>query len=258
MKILPAVTSPSKILIERNHKPGPAEYTKYANCLRWDFGFTCAFCLRHEYDISPRGRSNLGVWTAEHTIPKAGSDEGKARKNDYTVLVYCCRPCNSKRSTEQKNPTIKNAKERLLFPTDVVWSECFEVVEGVIKPKEGPNKKSAEYTARAYEINHDDKVEDRIDRQQCYLDNLGVVERGDVTISIIQGKLRSLNARARNEAVKRVAKLRRSRQKSWRALKRYRAIPAMKTTECQCETPPDFVIPPFLKDHLIDIPDDMP
>ena len=55
MKILPPQTKPPTSPIERRHRPRPVHgrqgYLKFRPCLRWDFGFTCPFCLMHESDF---------------------------------------------------------------------------------------------------------------------------------------------------------------------------------------------------------------
>jgi hypothetical protein len=54
-KILPPVTQPWPQVIVRQHKPPEAKYKTYRACLRWEFGFSCAFCLLHETDLMPCG-----------------------------------------------------------------------------------------------------------------------------------------------------------------------------------------------------------
>ena len=89
---LPAVTLPPREAIKRRHAPKKAEweggYHAYLPCLRWEFGFTCAFCLLHERDFAPEGATRLGVFTIEHMIPQKIYSKAK---NDYRNCFYACR-----------------------------------------------------------------------------------------------------------------------------------------------------------------------
>src|SRR5690349_1008078 len=99
MKILPPQTLPPNARIERRHQPegvtGRYGYRAYRACLRWEFGFTCAFCLLHEADLAPFGAEGLGVMTIEHFVP-VSVDEEKA--GEYRNCYYACRLCNQSRS----------------------------------------------------------------------------------------------------------------------------------------------------------------
>lgn len=64
MKILPPVTLPPRQPTTRRHEPkaafGAEGYQAYRACLRWEFGFTCSFCLMHEADLTG-GRAVEGL-----------------------------------------------------------------------------------------------------------------------------------------------------------------------------------------------------
>ena len=122
MKILPLQTCLPSTPIFRRHNPHPVHWTRgyreYHECLQWDFGFTCAFCLLHEADIALQGTEGLGVLTVEHLVPQS-IDETLA--NDYTNLVYACRFCNTARKT---TPRVGLGCS-LLDPTKDSWSDHF-------------------------------------------------------------------------------------------------------------------------------------
>ena len=75
MKILPPVTHPWSEKIVRRHTPrslkGAKGYQAYRPCLRWEFGFSCAFCLVHEVDLAPYPIAGSGLTQVEHFIPKS-------------------------------------------------------------------------------------------------------------------------------------------------------------------------------------------
>lgn len=62
MKILPPTTQPPLQAIERRHRPKKSRrWSDYRACLRWDFAFTCGFCLLHEVDLfGSEGGEGLG------------------------------------------------------------------------------------------------------------------------------------------------------------------------------------------------------
>jgi hypothetical protein len=70
MKILPPVTRPWREQISRRHAPkvrrGNKGFRSYAPCLRWEFGFSCAFCLCHEADLAAYGAKGSGLLQVEH------------------------------------------------------------------------------------------------------------------------------------------------------------------------------------------------
>ncbi len=61
MRTLPRQTQPPATPIERRHAPAPGRYDSFRPCLRWDFGFTCAFCLLHEADLAEHGTEGTGL-----------------------------------------------------------------------------------------------------------------------------------------------------------------------------------------------------
>ncbi len=79
MRILPESTKPSSRRIERRHGPeertGRRGYRQYRDCLGWEFGFSCAFCLLHEADVISYGVEGFGVMGVEHFTPVSSDAE---------------------------------------------------------------------------------------------------------------------------------------------------------------------------------------
>ena len=75
MRILPLQSQPPSTTVDRRHTPRPTTgrfgYQGYRACLRWEFGFTCAFCLLHESDFVEHGAEGLGLLGVEHFLPVA-------------------------------------------------------------------------------------------------------------------------------------------------------------------------------------------
>jgi len=89
MKLLPPSTKPPTQKIRRLHNPkathGRYGYRAYRACLRWEFGFSCAFCLLHEADLARQGVEGLGVTGIEHFSLASTHPESI---NDYDNCFY--------------------------------------------------------------------------------------------------------------------------------------------------------------------------
>ena len=80
--ILPPTTAP-RGPIRRVHRPkqyaGKRGYEKYRRCLRWEFGFTCSFCLLHESDfhvgLAAIPAAGSGLFTIEHLLARSTNPE---------------------------------------------------------------------------------------------------------------------------------------------------------------------------------------
>src|SRR5437868_5698501 len=96
---LPPRTTPAKARLERRHAPPRAHYATYRACVRWEFGFSCAFCLTHEADLLDHGVEGTGLTSIEHRLPQS-HDESGGSINDYGNCFYACRFCNRARGVE--------------------------------------------------------------------------------------------------------------------------------------------------------------
>ena len=168
MDIIPPVTCLPTKPIRRSH--GPADGSEgssksyyreeFRDCLRWDFGFICAFCLRHESEIMNSTKEPVGheFWI-EHFLPKAENPEFR---NKYSNNYWCCWACNFAKSLW------RNDGEPVLDPCKDAWADSFDLVGGRLVPKGGDP--IAKRTADAYDINGDrlwggSKVDSRKERE---------------------------------------------------------------------------------------------
>lgn len=162
MKILPPRIRPSASLVERLHTPKPTSgrfgYQKYRACLRWEFGFTCAFCLLHESDLAEHGTQTLALTGVEHFDPVSAQGE----VNNYENCFYTCRLCNG---TRQRAPVADQKGHRLLNPCRNVWTEHFTAApDDRLLPVLGDS--DAVYTHWVYDLDDPRKVAIRKARRE--------------------------------------------------------------------------------------------
>lgn len=158
--LLPAQITPADAALKRRHAPRSVEkdYPLFRDCLRWEFGFTCAICLLHERDLMSYGVDGWGVTQIEHLVPRShdGSLVGV-----YTNVLYVCRLCNGARSDTDLED---NQGRHLLDPTKDIWSEHFRLENDNLVPIDGDVH--AEYTADVYAVNEPRKVKLRRIRRE--------------------------------------------------------------------------------------------
>lgn len=173
MEVLPPRTRPPQTPTCQRHNPPRANwsggYRQYSSCLRWDFGFTCAFCLLHEADISLQGVSGLATFTAEHLEPQSVNEQ---KVNDYTNLAYACRFCNRARSVA---PRVAQGC-RLLDPTKDAWASYFQIKGDLLVPQ--TDDADASYTCEVYDLNDDRKVVRRASRYELLSSYIELVKEG--------------------------------------------------------------------------------
>ena len=140
MSILPPRTPLPDTPFRRRHTPGTASgrrgYERYRHCLRWEFGFTCAFCLLHESDLAVGVGDGLpaagsGQFTIEHLQPQATVP---SRRNDYSNCYYACRRCNLARTL--KYQLVSRDGAQLLDPCRVAWANHFSAGGDEYRPNE--------------------------------------------------------------------------------------------------------------------------
>ena len=254
MKILPPTTLPSKVPFSRSHDPRQAEYKggyhRYRECLRWEFGFSCALCLLHEGDLEEYGvdlaRSSK-MWI-EHIVPQS-DDPGQA--NVYNNCLWACCYCNRARSTK---PLCDEKGNRLLDPTSSAWAEHFDALDDKLVPKTG----AGEYTSIAYDLNDELKVRLRGARRE-QIEELNKqlrecsaeVER---CVVISQRLVSSRDPHDWEDAgflLRLAAKREKEIQAARAALERYCGVPLHCPTVCRCRC--ELKLPPQLADQLIEV-----
>lgn len=167
--LLPARTAPADVALTRRHDPLPIAktYSAFRDCLRWEFGFTCAICLLHERDVMQYGVEGWGAMHVEHIVPRSLD---AALVGVYSNVLYICRLCNTARSdTDQQDCQGR----RLLDPTVDVWARHFRLDADELIPCDGDVH--AEYTADVYNINDARKVKLRRRRREHVSDWLGLL-----------------------------------------------------------------------------------
>lgn len=102
----------------RAHDPKEARYEEFGPCLRWEYGFHCAFCLSFERDLIPSGGFKSRIYSAEHHKLKSVHTK---KRNEYENCHYACMYCNGARG-------ISNFSE-LLDPCADHWGNHFVVRE---------------------------------------------------------------------------------------------------------------------------------
>lgn len=148
MRLLPTETRPPQQPIELRHEPAPTQaqrgYRLFAPCLKWEFGFTCPFCLLHQADlVGPHSVEKTGLSTVEHFIPKSVRPD---LINEFENLVLACRLCNIARGVK---PLAEENGAKLLNPREEAWAEHFTLEQGQLEPQ----TPDGDYTKDAYGIN---------------------------------------------------------------------------------------------------------
>lgn len=256
MKILPAVSRPPKVAIARRHVPRAVPpstgYRKYRACLRWDFGFRCAFCLVHEIDLFKHGAEGMGLTTVEHFEPRSLAPE---LENDYANCFYACSLCNRSRSNLPRlSPT---SAARLLDPTVDEWGSHFRIYNDSLLP-EGSDA-NAEYTRDAYDLNEPRKVAMRQDRRENIEYCLRVLRGGPAGQRDLQEFVRRHAADpARTGDARRALELEQilqlTMQKAARDLIGYAAIPHDHDRTCRCKDTANHSLPTSMVAELLDAP----
>ncbi len=145
MRLLPALTALPTAPLAPRHQPRAAAYAHYRQCLRWDFGFHCVFCLLHERDFMPTGGEGFAVFWIKHREPQSRQ---AALKNAYDNCLWACRLCNHARgATAVKD----GAGRRLLDPRTDAWAARFEIQGHSLEVKAAGDG-DAEYTHLAYDL----------------------------------------------------------------------------------------------------------
>ena len=170
MKILPSRTEPTTLAVPRRHTPRLGAYGLYRPCLRWEFGFTCAFCLTHETDLVEHGVRGWGLEWIEHLVPRSVDE---ARIDDYSNCYLSCRFCNEARSD---TPNVDKLGRRLLDPCVAPWADHFLREGDSLEPRVGDP--DAEYTWATYDFDDERKKVMRRTREARLEDALLTLREG--------------------------------------------------------------------------------
>ncbi len=235
----------------RRHRPRPSSrWTSYRSCLRWDFGFTCVFCLLHEADLfGGQPGEGLGGTTIEHRITRSSD---ASHENEYENCLYACRFCNRSRSAKP----LRRHDARLLDPTRDAWGKHFSVVEDRLRSADGDA--DAEYTHEAYALDDPRKVERRRARRELISDRQRLLTRLDNELAELlglAGKARRHSLRLFGEILQEIRHLRGDAQRALRDLKRYAAVPSDAPEACRCHSSRNHSIPEELGQQTFELPE---
>lgn len=253
MRILPNRTQPPQVPIGRRHDPKPSEgdrgYRQYRSCLRWDFGFTCPFCLLHEADFVRGGRAEgTGLTSIEHFAPQS-RDAGA--RNEYSNCFYCCRFCNGARS----NTPIHDSGRSLLDPTQTAWSDHFELTGDELTPR--PNDVNAEFTHETYDLDDPRKSTLRRLRFELYADHLPLVTEGSTRLSRLLSLTETLQESPDivDEILACVQDTRRMMRRARADLATFASVPADAPRTCRCEDNSEHQLPVGIASQSLEIPE---
>lgn len=225
------------------HAPADGEYARFRQCLRWEFGFTCSFCLTHEADLAEHGVEGWALTWIEHVVPQS-VDSTKA--GEYENCRYSCRLCNGAR---RARPNVSEANERLLDPHATPWARHFLLDDSSLKARAGDV--DATYTAATYQLDDPRKSQMRRHRRDTLSAALEVVahhpglERRLLEYATVetQPAKRALLL----ESVQHLALLRRQAMAD---LTRFAAVPS-DAEDCSCDEPE--ALPEWLECQLVEV-----
>jgi hypothetical protein len=252
MKILPRATDPPNAPLHRRHTPkdatGHQGFQKYRDCLRWDCGFTCPFCLLHESDfLRTGGIEGTGIFSIEHLSPQS-IESGLS--NDYRNCVYCCRFCNRSRS----NRSVRLGEAQLLDPTKATWSDHFERREDLLYAKTGDL--DAAYTLEAYEFNDSRKVMIRKDRRELYDHHLTFITDGPkhITRLLTMASEHIFDTQRFDELIRMASRFQNGLRRAVFDLHKHRAIPEDAPQKCRCGTTREHCLPAPISSQMLELP----
>lgn len=249
MRVLPPRTSPPLGRIERRHSPAPAAgrhgYRAFRSCLRWEFGFTCAFCLLHEADLIGHGIEGSGLTGVEHFLPVSKAEE---KTNEYSNCFYACRFCNLSRGDAS---AVDFVGRKLLNPCDHVWSDHFELGnDDRLLPR--PGDADAAYTEIVYDLNDRRKIKIRKWRRERIEELLKVLLEAPAS-ALELAALCSVVPAPHDEPLLRMAKrLWAEVRRALRDLQRFAPIPRDAGRGCQCGRV-DPRLPPYLAGQMLEV-----
>ncbi len=247
MRILPPVTKPWRTRIVRRHEPpagrGRRAHRRFRQCLRWEFGFTCAFCLCHETDLILHGVEGSGETGVEHFVP-VSYDEAAA--NEYRNCFYACRYCNQDRAARAN--VDPQSGGRLLNPCHVSWEDHFTVADDKMTPRD--DDLDGLYTSQAYNLDHPRKVRMRRLRRKAVRELLQLLRKGrELHASLLERAVAEEDPALIEEARLLALFLRRAIED----LERFKVIPEDAKRPCICSDETLCTLPPVLDEQVIEV-----
>jgi hypothetical protein len=248
IRILPEVTLPWRERFVRRHSlaivKSSQDFAVYRPCLRWEFGFSCSFCLLHEADIAASGAKGWAFMGIEHFAPQSLQPD---RVNDYANCFYICSRCNSARGNKQPD---ESENLTLLNPVDYAWRESFDVINDEIQPAD-PGDQDAAYTVSAYKPNDPGKVKARRMRRVLIRQCLDYLEDAATIHEELLDKAEETGDKSLVDQAEKVHSMRRLPRQD---LLRFQAIPEDCDTSCRCGTTVNHSLPSVLEEQTFPLP----
>lgn len=221
-------------------------YTNYRTCLRWEFGFACAFCLLHESDLLEHGVEGSGLTSIEHHIARS---EDPSLRDEYRNCFYACRSCNGAR---RDSPRVDRNGRRLLEPCSATWAQHFFLNGDELLPRPGDD--DAAYTWEAYDLGDRSKAELRRDRRLRIDQSFDAMRRLPPLIQQLMELADTSNIEESAPLVEAAGQLQSMLRSALRELNRYAAVPKDHDASCHCFGKTKLALPDFLTAQLVDHP----
>ena len=253
MDVLPAQIQLPSAAIDRRHAPPERPYKNYKACLRWEFGFTCAFCLLTEADVCEYSVERTGLFWIEHFLTRIAHPD---HRNLYANCLLSCRFCNNSREQTTHAGGLMGG---LLDPTKESWAAHF-YLEGDDAEYIRPNMadRDAIYTWETYRIDDPEKVARRRMRAQRLsraIDALDVLPGLATTLEM--EACRATEPSVISERLRRAKAVREQLIECRAIVRRYSAIPLTGApAKCVCKTTPELSLPSWLAAQCRRIPID--
>lgn len=221
----------------RQHAP-QGRFDRFKDCLRWEFGFTCAFCRVHEAHFIPvglDGADGFAMMTVEHRIAQS---RDTSQIHRYANCFLCCSKCNIAKSDKE---LVGPAGQRLLEPTADAWGKHFEIEldasSRMLNLRARRGDRDAEFTISMYDMNDPRKSRMRWHRRSRVAELLDEVRRQVQLLARLEPLANnSILSDVTLVAAEHVRDLRKTIQIHLRELReRWLAIPADFPKTCRCK-----------------------
>ena len=243
MNILPAKTDLPATQIARRHNPRIGAYPTYRPCLRWEFGFTCAFCFLHEADFVAHGIERTGFTGVEHHVPRRSAPQ---LADEYGNCFYACRFCNRARS---RAPNVDANGRRLLEPCTTAWAARFHQHGFSFQPCDS----DAEYSAEVYDLNDPRKREMRRSRAGSIGRALRLLADGPDRARRLLSVAERLPHGDRTVVLEAAEAVHDQVVAARQELVRFRMVPADADETCRCDQNVARQLPSFLAKQAIEV-----